>query len=474
MSFIWNVSICVTALVVIVITKWWYRWSNPQCNGKLPPGSMGFPIIGETIDFFKPHGLLEILPFVKKRMLRYGPLFRTNIFGTNTVVATDPDVIYEIFRQENKSFVFSLPDNFLKIFGKDNLLSEHGDAHKHAKQITLNFLGSEGLKHNMIGDMDKVTREELRSKASLGSFDVKEAVTSLIITHLTPKLISNLGSETQANLIESFKACNLDWFESFTSLSTWRSFYKAFSGRKAAMKMINDVFVSRKESGENHGDFLSTMLEDDRFNEKAIMDHIFVLPVAGKDAISTVVSLAVNFITKNPKVLSELKREHKAILQNRDDENSGITWEEYRHNMTFTNMVIKETLRMANVAPVMFRKALNDVEIKGYTIPAGWMVVVASSVIHYDHTIYENPFEFNPWRWEGKELLNGSKTFMVFGGGVRSCIGAEFARLQIAIFIHNLVTNYDFSMVQDCEVTRTPLPSFPNGVHINISHSPTN
>lgn len=36
----------------------------------------------------------------------------------------------------------------------------------------------------------------------------------------------------------------------------------------------------------------------------------------------------------------------------------------------------------------------------GYTIPAGWMVVVASSVIHYDHTIYENPFEFNPWRWE--------------------------------------------------------------------------
>ncbi|CAL9248113.1 unnamed protein product [Arabidopsis halleri] len=326
MSFIWNVSICVTALVVIVITKWWYRWSNPKCNGKLPPGSMGFPIIGETLDFFKPHGLLEILPFVKNRKLRYGSLFRTNILGTNTVVATDPDVIYETFRQENKSFVFSLPDIFLKIFGKDNLLSEHGDAHKHAKQITLNFLSSEGLKHNMIGDMDRVTREELRSKASLGSFDVKEAVTSLIITHLTP---NNLGSETQANLIESFKACNLDWFESLTSLSTWRSFYKAFSGRKAAMKVINDVFVSRRESGEYHEDFLSTMLKDDLFNDKAIMDHIFVLPVAGKDAISTVVSLAVNFITKNPNILSELKREHKAILQNRDDEKSGITsWEE--------------------------------------------------------------------------------------------------------------------------------------------------
>ena len=36
----------------------------------------------------------------------------------------------------------------------------------------------------------------------------------------------------------------------------------------------------------------------------------------------------------------------------------------------------------------------------GYTIPAGWIVAVAPSVVHYNAEIYENPLEFNPWRWE--------------------------------------------------------------------------
>jgi len=72
---------------------------------------------------------------------------------------------------------------------------------------------------------------------------------------------------------------------------------------------------------------------------------------------------------------------------------------------------------------------------------------------------------------QGKELRSGSKTFMVFGGGVRQCVGAEFARLQISIFIHHLVTTYDFSLAQESEFIRAPLPYFPKGLPIKISQS---
>jgi hypothetical protein len=70
MSSIWNVAMLMVALVVVRISHWLYRWSNPKCPGKLPPGSMGFPIIGETLDFFKPCGVEGIPTFVKKRMIR--------------------------------------------------------------------------------------------------------------------------------------------------------------------------------------------------------------------------------------------------------------------------------------------------------------------------------------------------------------------------------------------------------------------
>ena len=64
------VALCLTALLVFISYRF-YTWANPKCNGKLPPGSMGFPIIGETIEFFSPdHALYDIPPFIQKRMMR--------------------------------------------------------------------------------------------------------------------------------------------------------------------------------------------------------------------------------------------------------------------------------------------------------------------------------------------------------------------------------------------------------------------
>lgn len=63
-------AVLLVTLLVVKISHWVYTWSNPKCNGKLPPGSMGLPIIGETIQFFTPYSLYETQPFIKKRMAR--------------------------------------------------------------------------------------------------------------------------------------------------------------------------------------------------------------------------------------------------------------------------------------------------------------------------------------------------------------------------------------------------------------------
>ncbi|CAN8298164.1 unnamed protein product [Cochlearia groenlandica] len=419
----------IIALMVVKISHWCYQWSNPKCNGTLPPGSMGFPIIGETFGYFKfkPYGFFEISPFLKKKMLRYGPLFRTNILGVKTVVSTDMDVNLEILRQENKFFNLSYPDVLAKSLGKDSLFFKTENVHKHIKQISMRLLGSENLKRKIIKDMDRVTREHLIIKAKQGRrFNVQGAVSSACIV---------------------------------------------------GMKLIKDVYMKRKESREEYkyDDFLETTLEElekegSLVNDDVLVTLIFSLSSITQDTTSKATCMVVKFLSENPKVLQELKREHEEIIASREDQEGGVTWEEYRHKMTFTNMVINESLRLTNLAPMMFRKAVKDVEIKGYTIPAGWIVMIIPLIVHFDPEIYENPFEFNPWRWEGKDLRSGSKTFMVFGAGIRQCAGSEFARLQISIFIHHLVTTYDFSISKDCEVMRVPGAHFPNGIYMNISN----
>ncbi|WZZ54108.1 hypothetical protein YC2023_054215 [Brassica napus] len=110
----------------------------------------------------------------------------------------------------------------------------------------------------------------------------------------------------------------------------------------------------------------------------------------------------------------------------------------------------------------------------GYTIPAGWIVAVAPSVVHYNSEIYENPLDkeeshSRDLSGRGKILRSVTKTLMVFGGGTRQCVGADFARLQMTVFLYHLVTTYDFVVVQECEMTRTPLPCFTKDLLINIS-----
>lgn len=184
---------------------------------------------------------------------RYGPLFRTNIFGSKTVVSTDPDANFQIFRQENTSFEQGYPEILVAVFGKDNLFLNGLDMHKYLKTITMQLVGSEGLKRTMIGNMDKAIHDHLRLKASQGSFDVRKEVESvsldificllsvdqlqlelmnsslllqLVITYMTPNLISNLEQETQSKLFDHLKSFNLDWFQSFFSLSTWKALIK--------------------------------------------------------------------------------------------------------------------------------------------------------------------------------------------------------------------------------------------------------
>ncbi|TKY49420.1 Cytochrome P450 87A3 [Spatholobus suberectus] len=162
-----------------------------------------------------------------------------------------------------------------------------------------------------------------------------------------------------------------------------------------------------------------------------------------------------------------MQEEHEAILKRREDPNSGVTWQEYK-SMTFTLQFINETIRLANIAPGIFRKALQDINFGGYTIPAGWAIMVCPPAVHLNPAKYQDPLAFNPWRWEGMEMNAASKHFMAFGGGLRFCVGADFAKVQIAVFLHNLVTKYRWLPIKGGNIVRTPGLQFPDGFYVQI------
>lgn len=467
--------LCIGASVVIWITNWVYNWRNPRCNGKLPPGSMGLPLLGETIQFLAPNTSSDISPFIKERMKRYGPVFRTSLVGHSVVISTDAEVNHFIFQQEGLLLQSWYPDTFTTIFGKNNIGSLHGFMYKYLKNLVLNLFGPESLKEKLLPQVEQAARKNLSMWASQCTVELKEATANMIFDLTAKRLISYEydPAKSSENLRESFIAF-IQGLISFPIDIPGTAFHKCLQGRNKAMKMLKDLLQERRSMPERcQGDFFDFVLlelkkEGTILTEEIALDLMFLLLFASFETTSLALTLAIKLLTDNPHVLKELTEEHEAIVRNRENVDSTLTWKEYK-SMTYTAQVINEVVRLANIAPVIFRKALQDIHIKGYTIPKGWAVAVCPPAVHLNPAKYDDPLAFNPKRWEGMELTSASKHFMAFGGGMRLCVGTDFAKVQMAIFLHCLVTEYRWTAVKGGDIIRTPGLSFPNGFHVHVS-----
>jgi hypothetical protein len=83
-----------------------------------------------------------------------------------------------------------------------------------------------------------------------------------------------------------------------------------------------------------------------------------------------------------------------------------------------------------------FREVIQSCEYQGYHLPKGWQVLYQINVTHQDPTIYQDPERFDPDRFSPERAEDRTKTFghVPFGGGLRECLGKEFARLEMKLF----------------------------------------
>ncbi|KAK6158109.1 hypothetical protein DH2020_005423 [Rehmannia glutinosa] len=374
-----------------------------RCNGVLPPGSMGWPLLGETLHFFSPNTSSDIPPFVKDRMKRYGPIFKTSLVGRPIIVSTDADLNYFIFQQEGQSFQSWYPDTFTEIFGRQNVGSLHGFMYKYLKNMVLNLFGPESLK-KMLPEVEQASNRNLRRWSTHGIVDVKESTAQMIFDLTAKKLISYDSEKSPENLRENFVAF-IQGLISFPLDIPGTAYHKCLQGRKKAMKMLKNMLQERREKPRKiQSDFFDYVLEelqreDTVLTEAIALDLMFVLLFASFETTSLAITSAMKFLVDHPLALKELTEEHEAIIKKRENPDSGLTWNEYK-SMKFTFQVINETVRLANIVPGIFRKALREIKFKGYTIPAGWAVM-------------------------GIDTNGASRNFMAFGGEQRKRLTAN-------------------------------------------------
>ena len=99
--------------------------------------------------------------------------------GCRVVVSADPEVNYNIFQQEGKSFLIWYTESFIEIIGQESLLAYHGMVHKYLKNLIRHLVSPENLKAKLLCEMDEATHRHMRSWASNGIVDVKEVASDV-------------------------------------------------------------------------------------------------------------------------------------------------------------------------------------------------------------------------------------------------------------------------------------------------------
>ncbi|XVF68902.1 hypothetical protein PTKIN_Ptkin11bG0038400 [Pterospermum kingtungense] len=212
------------AFLVVIVTHWIYWWMNPRCEGKLPPGSMGLPVIGETLSFLATSNSIDTHSFLKERVERCGPLFKTSLAGRPVVVSSDPDFSYFVLQQEEKLVEMYYMDSFSTLVHWEdaNLV---GHAHKYIRQIILNHFGLVPLKNNLLSQLENAINHALHDWAKQPEVDAKAQI-GAVIFNLTSKILMGYEpKKSKENLSENFDNL-LDGFMRFPLYIPGTDFYR--------------------------------------------------------------------------------------------------------------------------------------------------------------------------------------------------------------------------------------------------------
>ncbi len=216
-----------------------------------------------------------------------------------------------------------------------------------------------------------------------------------------------------------------------------RALFPKFKQAGAHLQQVTEALLKNSQDEESKHMLIRILKENSGgcFTDEQIHAHTLTFLLAGHETTALLLTWCLDMLAHHPQVQEKLQAEADSILGDRFPTLEDI------QNLTYTNMVVKETLRMRPPAWTIGRQALKDCEIGGQRIPAGSTVLVSQWVTHHDTRFYNDPYRFRPERWNSPERLSLPRyAFFPFGGGSRVCIGEHFAMTE-AIAIMAMVSH---------------------------------
>jgi cytochrome P450 len=428
----------------------------------LPPGKLGFAIIGETISFLRDPN------FADKRQKQYGSIFKTHLFGRPTVIMMGAEANRFLFANENKYFIVAWPPSTRILLGKGSLSMQLGDIHKSRRKILSQAFQPRALA-GYTTTMEDFTHRYLHKWEQMSTLIWYPELRKYTFD-IACKLLIGKQQATDTNLEELFE----DWCNGLFTIPLrlpGTKFNRACKSHQLLLTEIETLIRQRQQQNQSGEDALGLLLqaqdeEGNKLGIEELKDQILTLLFAGHETLTSAIASFCLQVGQRPDIIAKIRAEQQQF-----DPTQPITFEDLK-SMTYLEQVMKEVLRFVPPVGGGFREVIQDCEYNGYSIPKGWSILYQIAKTHQDETVYFQPQEFDPERFSQARNEDKPKPFswVPFGGGMRECIGKEFAKLEIKLFAALLVRNYDWQILpnQSLELITIPTPRPRDGLKVQL------
>ncbi|XP_044476888.1 abietadienol/abietadienal oxidase [Mangifera indica] len=465
----WPIMAILTSLFIILTVKLLFRKKNPvKKTCRLPPGRRGWPLVGDSFNWYNAVASSHPSGFVEEQVKRFGKIFKCSLFGEWAVVSADPGFNRFVMQNEGRLFQSSYPKSFRDLVGKNGVITVQGEQHRKLHSIASNMMRLDKLKFHFLNDIQMIMLQTLKNFQDDQVIFLQDVCRKVAINLMVNQLLG-VSSESEINEMAQLFSDFVDGCLSVPINFPGFTYHTAMKARERIISKIRKTIDERRQQGSSEASngVLGRILDEENLPDETISDFVINLLFAGNETTAKTMLFAAYFITQSPKAMKQLLEEQDSLK--RDEL---LTWQDYK-SMPFTQCVIDETLRIGGIAIWLMREAKEDVTYQDYVIPKGCFVVPFLSAVHLDENIYKEAVTFNPWRWmnpenEQKRNWRNSPYFSPFGGGARFCPGAELARLQIALFLHYFVTTYRWTQVKEDQMSFFPSARLVNGFQIRL------
>ncbi len=446
-------------------------------TASLPHPQFRLPFLGDilTVDFNNPcQGLL-------KEAQRHDGIFEQNLFGFPVPVVTGPELIKEVFNEENWEKNVGHALRKLRPVAGDGLFTAYNREPNWAKAH--NILLPAFTKAAMTGyhNSIKATIRELINGWEAAAHNRTWIAVPEESNRLTTEIIARAGfgfsfnrldDGSQSRFVETvlrelhYANRRTDVLPLYEKIFTKKRIQQHHADKKYARDYVDQLINERRQNphtGDERRDMLDLMLTaadpetGEQLDDNNIGNQILTFLAAGSETSANAISFALHFLSIRPDIAAKARAEIDERWPGRDFPD--IQYDEVA-KLRYLRRVVNETLRLWPVAPGIFRQPKHDTTIGNgrYAFSKkkkDWVFVLMLAA-HRDAKWGPDANEFNPDRWidVDAEFLK-TVTYRPFGTGDRACIGLQFALHEILIALAVILHQYELEPRSDYQLKVT-------------------